>query len=78
MGPDQIQPFCKGGEEMEIGRQGLQSMHLNNASMFKKWPHGWGSDRVQLCSFGLEQASLFSFGHFVRICLNGSSESLAI
>lgn len=30
-----------GGKEMEIGRQGLQSMHLNNASMFKKWPHGW-------------------------------------
>lgn len=30
-----------GGKEMEIGRQGLQPMHLNNASMFKKWPHGW-------------------------------------
>lgn len=26
---------------MEIGRQGLQSMHLNNASMFKEWSHGW-------------------------------------
>lgn len=30
-----------GGKEMEIGRQGLQSMHLNNASMFKRWRCGW-------------------------------------
>lgn len=30
-----------GGKEMEIQRQELQFMHLNNASMFKKWPHGW-------------------------------------
>lgn len=51
-----------GGKEMEIGRQGLQSMHLNNASMFKKWPHGWEVIGVQLCLV-LEQASLFSFGH---------------
>lgn len=26
---------------MEIQWQELQFMHLNNASMFKKWPHGW-------------------------------------
>ena len=39
-----------GGKEMEIGRQGLQSMHLNNASMFKETASRTGSDRVQLCS----------------------------
>lgn len=37
------------GEEMEIGRQGLQSMHLNNGSVFKKWPHGW--EVIGFCCF---------------------------
>lgn len=29
------------GWGVEIGRLGLLFMHLNNASMFKNWPHGW-------------------------------------
>lgn len=29
------------GEKWKLGGSGLQSMHLNNDSMFQKWPHGW-------------------------------------
>ena len=77
-----------GGKEMEIGRQGLQSMHLNNASMFKETASRTGSDRVQLCSVQSWSWSwtwswtwsghpclfvFFSFGHFVKICPNVAS-----
>lgn len=55
-----------GGKEMEIGWQGLQSMHLNNASMFKKWPRGW---EVIGFSCAWSEASVLVFiWSFVGIC----------
>lgn len=55
-----------GGKEMEIGWQGLQSMQLNNASMFKKWPRGW---EVIGFSCAWSEASILVFiWSFVGIC----------
>lgn len=77
-----------GGKEMEIGKQGLQSMHLNNASMFKKWPHGWeviGCSCAQrgavflvfIWSFceSLPQWMLWIFGYLIITRLIGSIAS---
>ncbi len=61
---------------MEIGRQGLQSMHLNNASMFKKWPRGW---EVIGFSCAWSGAGFLVFiWLLVRICVNGSFGSAVI
>lgn len=60
-----------GGKEMEIGRQGLQSMHLNNASMFKRWPCGW--EVIGFTCAWSEAGFLVFIWSFVRICWNGSS-----
>lgn len=60
---------------MEIGKQGLQSMHLNNASMFKKWPHGW-----EMIGFSCVWNWLPCF-HLVScswVCLNVSFGSVVI
>lgn len=65
-----------GGKEMEIGQQGLQSMHLNNASMFKKWPHGW--EVIGFSCAWSEAGFLVFIWSFVRICWNGSSGSVVI
>lgn len=32
--------FCRGERNGNWEAKGLQSLHLNNASMFKEWPHG--------------------------------------
>lgn len=65
-----------GGKEMEIGRQGLQSMHLNNASVFKKWPHGREMIRFSFACFW--PGFLVFIWSFVRIRLKGSSGSAII
>lgn len=65
-----------GGEEMEIGRQGLQSMHLNNASMFKKWPHGWEGIGFS-CAWSGTGFIVFIWS-IASVCLNVSSGSVVI